>query len=321
MNKRHLALAVLVSGLAAFSTAAPLYRIALRQGNESVLARDKPVTRGSVVLFHRYPDGRLTSIPQENVAGFVATEKADESAAVHQPARPVRRRAILSLGTSDAAVAVAPARPLEPGEVRVLGTTGDGGSANAGTAGYGPMTGASSRDVAARSAIDAQVFPGDLPAPNGATGSGGAMYNQGTNVNGQPLLNGPVLNPTLSGAAPANPAAATVPQTGNQPINPNGFPATTATGPQAGAAQPVDANGFPAAPQPGQSSTAQPAQNTGGQTNANTNARPGNAQPNTNGQVQNNGTASPNQPATNNNGQPAQNTNTAPKSPNGASKQ
>ena len=317
MIKRAFALAVLVSGLAAFSPAAPPYRIALRGKTDPVLARDKPVARGSVVLFHRYSDGRLTSVPVEDVAGFVAS---DRDVAVQ---RPARRRAIV--GTADTAVAIAPVRPLEPGEVRVVGVTGaadaigGAGSAGAGTA---PMPGASSRDVAARSAIDAQVFPGDLPAPNPGAGAGtmaGTAYGQ--NAAGQPVLNQPVLNPTLSGSAPANGAAqsATQPinpngfpattttgaQSGGQPINPNGFPATTTTGPQSGA-QPIDSNGFP--------STAQPAQNVNGQPAQNTNqpAQTGNGQT-TAQPAQNGGQVQPNTP----------NTNAKPGNPNGgaASKQ
>ncbi len=304
MNKRHLALAVLVSGLATFSTAAPVYRIALRGKTEPVLARDKPVLRGSVVLFHRYSDGRLTSVPQEAVAGFAA---AEEGVAVQ---RPLRRRAIV--GTADTAVAIAPATPLGPGEVRMIGVTG-GGTAT-GTPGSA-MPGAASRDVAARSAIDAQVFPGDLPVPNGGTGGG----TNGT-MNGQTATGQPVLNPTLSGAAQTNVNAAAPTAAGQsgsaQPINPNGFPATTTTGPQAGAAQPIDPNGFPSGAQPGQNvnvngqtqtpqdSNAQPNQNSVGQANPT----------NGNGQVQSN-------PPATNNAKPAQN-NSKPNNPNGgASKQ
>ncbi|MEO8431326.1 MAG: hypothetical protein ABI592_07440, partial [Acidobacteriota bacterium] len=159
MTKSSVALAVLVSGFAAFASAAPAYRISLRGGTEPVLSRDKPVTRGSVVLFHRYSDGRLTSVPQEEVVGFAASDQTVTATTAPRPA--ARRRAIV--GTAAPAVAAGPAQPLAPGEVRAIGVTGASGAmgAAAGNAGNAPAgnaaaAGNASRDVAARSAVDAQ---------------------------------------------------------------------------------------------------------------------------------------------------------------------
>ncbi len=54
--KRSILLIVLLFLAAALATAAtrPRYRIELRNG-ESILAMDRPVHRGTIVLFHSYP--------------------------------------------------------------------------------------------------------------------------------------------------------------------------------------------------------------------------------------------------------------------------
>jgi hypothetical protein len=55
---------VLLSGLAA---AQSVYEIDLRD-RANYLSSDRPVERGRVVLFHRYPDGALLSIQKDEVA-------------------------------------------------------------------------------------------------------------------------------------------------------------------------------------------------------------------------------------------------------------
>jgi hypothetical protein len=102
----------LVSALAVAAVHA-LYRIDLRNG-ASVFSRDLPVHRGSVLLFHLYPGGVLTSVPEEDV---------------------VR----VQTGAVDAV-----RRVLQPGDVVVLGPTGGGqaGTAAAGQTVYGAATGA-----------------------------------------------------------------------------------------------------------------------------------------------------------------------------------
>jgi hypothetical protein len=91
----------LVAALALAAVRA-LYRIDLRDGR-SVFSRDLPVHRGSVVLFHLYPSGVLTSVPEEDVVRVQTG--ARESAA----------------------------RALQPGDVVVLGPTGGGQTSTAAT--------------------------------------------------------------------------------------------------------------------------------------------------------------------------------------------
>lgn len=247
MVKKIVLLAALVSGVAAISSARALYRIDVK-GSAPVLSRDQPVSRGSVVLFHRHPDGRLTSLPQEMVAGIVPA-----TGSVRAASTTIRRRGAADRAPVTAsAVQADPNRPLAPGEAVLLGSTGGGSTNPAGQmASPGPS---SAQAVAGRAAVEAQVFPGDLPAPSGMAGSG-------TNPNGYPAgvaAGQTVINPTLAGTttsatAPNTPigsngfptATMTGPQTGTNPINPNGFPATTTTGAQSGT-NPINPNGFPA---------------------------------------------------------------------------
>ena len=242
MVRKSLFLALLVTGLAAVAFARNSYRIERHTyridlaGHGVVLSKDQPVARGSVLLFHRLEDGLYTSVPVEEVV------------AITPSGRP---RA--TLGTAMVVSAPAePARPLRPGDTIVIGGTPASAPvySSDGTALAAPVAGAPSpsSDIAAHLALDTQVFPGDIPAPTGP-GSGygsapGALYGGGS------------MNPTFA----RGPAAATVPtsvgpngfpltttgpQSGTQPINPNGFPATTTTGPQSGV-QPINPNGFPA---------------------------------------------------------------------------
>ncbi|HEV8118435.1 MAG TPA: hypothetical protein VGQ32_07915, partial [Thermoanaerobaculia bacterium] len=71
------------------------YRIALRDGS-SVLSLDRPRPVGSVMVFHRYPGGRLTGVPAEMMV---------------EVRTGLRESARQGPGT---------AAPLEPGEVVVL---------------------------------------------------------------------------------------------------------------------------------------------------------------------------------------------------------
>lgn len=258
MARKTALFAVFVSGAAALASARALYRIDLQGSTAPVLAKDQPVQHGSVVLFHRYPDGRLTSVPREIVSGIGS---ADAAARASASAPVVRRRDAADRAVISATPAGSePGRPLAPGEAVLLGPTGDGSMNPAASV---PAAGTSSQAVAGRAAIEAQVFPGDPPGPS-VNGAAGGMA---VGPNGYPagMASGPVVvNPTLNGAATSTstpvpntsvgpngfPATTTTgPQSGTQPINPNGFPATTTTGPQSGA-RPIDSNGFPSATQP-----------------------------------------------------------------------
>jgi hypothetical protein len=71
--------AVLLAGVAATSAAAPaapnLYRIELAGGG-AVWAKDAPMQSGTLVTFHRYPDGVLVSIRRSDLVRVAITKPA-----------------------------------------------------------------------------------------------------------------------------------------------------------------------------------------------------------------------------------------------------
>ena len=255
MFRRTLSLAVLLltlSGLALARTEriritrlGRPWRVDLA-GNSYFLAREQPVARGTLLLFRSYPDGRWTSVPRELVVSV----------------RPSRGLA------ADADLArIRSARmpdPLQPGELRDLGETAGVAPATSMTSGMGSYSpsavgsaGTSAVDPG-RLAIDALVFRGDTPVPG--AGAGGASAQAGYGAGGM-VLNPTLVNPAAaSAAATAATAAANgfpAAGTGGQPINPNGFPATTTTGAESGT-QPINPNGFPATTTTGAESGIQP---------------------------------------------------------------
>jgi hypothetical protein len=255
MARKTLPIAVLVLGIAGFSSARALYRIEMR-GAAPVIAQDQPMTRGSVVVFHRHPDGRLTGIPRELVGGIGpvgASASASETPRASGTGSHIRvsqarlRPAVLDDTAFVSAEPARPSRPLEPGEAMFIGPAGSG-AASIGAAGQmGAPANSAAQAAAARAAVESQVFPGDLTTPVGNSNAGSANTAYGMGA-GQP-----VLNPTLTGAANvanngATPVLPTGAQSGTNPVGPNGFPVTT-TGPQ----NPIGPNGFPVtttAPQP-----------------------------------------------------------------------
>jgi hypothetical protein len=251
MARKTLPIAVLVLGITALASARALYRVEVK-GGRPVLAQDQPVNRGSMVLFHRFPDGRLVGVPQELV-GTVQPAAASDTETPRATGRGSHIRisgARVTASVPDEAIVVpdtgaAPVRPLEPGEAILLGPTGSGSTANFGSAAgqgaYGAGGGGNAAQAAAaRAAVESQVFPGDLTTPVAPSNGGSNGNMAGTNVYGAGAA--PVLNPTLTGTT--NTTANSGPQSGTQPINPNGFPATTANGPQSGT-NPIGPNGFP----------------------------------------------------------------------------
>ena len=202
------------------------------RGSASVAAKDQPVEIGSVLVFHRYPDGALTGIPIEDVVAVNSTS----------PAR------VLASADTAAVTATRPIVPLQPGDLVVIGPTGGNSSPSAAEAAaaaagrpYSPSAGGgppSPSSLAARDAIEAQVFPGELPGP----GAGMTTGSQQIYISGQAVLPAtPRPLPPTSVDSNGFPSMGT----GPQPINPNGFPAPTTRGPQSGT-QPVSPNGFPA---------------------------------------------------------------------------
>ncbi len=71
--RRSTLLAVFVFSLSSLAVAKTIYQIDLR-GNARVLAQDRPVRTGSLLLFHRYPDGLFASIPAAEVVRIVTAE-------------------------------------------------------------------------------------------------------------------------------------------------------------------------------------------------------------------------------------------------------
>jgi hypothetical protein len=262
--KRSLLSVALLFLTAAFATAAvrPLYRIDLRNG-ESVLSMDRPVHRGTIFLFHSYPKGGLTGLPEESV---IAIEPRTRAAA-------------------DEMTVVAPP-VLQPGEVIFLPPlAGDGGAtAAAGPAPSGdpsipggvydprnPAFGYSSPRTRGQQTLDSltgAVVPGDLgraisvppPTAEPPLGSNGFPVTPGTQAlaigpDGQPILVpagvpgstppqiGPNGTPVM---APAGAPGSTPPT-----IGPNGTPVLAPPGTPGSAPPPVGPNGYPATSPPG----------------------------------------------------------------------
>lgn len=289
MVKKIFTFAVLAAGIATCASARnhirvshSLYSIDVRtpSGAAIVMAEDQPVARGSVVLFHRYPDGLYTSVPSEEVAGIrpVAAQTAQtvvtkttqtqtQAVATQTARRRLRTRPVV--GTAVARAGSTESRPLAPGESMVIGTTGDG----AATTGYPanangvpspsagvPANASSATGIQNQQAVESMVFPGDLPAP-GAAGSAAATMSPVIYGGAQPAPPVGAMGTAAAGASPIGPngfpVTATGPQSGTNPINPNGFPALTTTGPQSGT-NPINPNGFPATTTTGPQNGAQP---------------------------------------------------------------
>jgi hypothetical protein len=253
MARRTLTTAVLVLGFSALASARALYRIDVR-GSAPVIAQDQPVVHGTVVVFHRHPDGRLTGVPRELVGSIETSGGVGPVAATGTGSRIRLSSARVRASVPDQVVvrpdASVPARPMEPGDTLLLGPTG-AGSPVSDAARAGPPPDGAARALAEKSALESQVFPGDPAAPanggaNGMNGANGA-YGYGAGAGSR------LSNPTMTGSANVanNGATATGPSGAQQgstqpfnPINPNGYPATATNGPQSGA-NPIGPNGYP----------------------------------------------------------------------------
>ncbi|MCA1610165.1 MAG: TolC family protein [Acidobacteria bacterium] len=106
--KRFLAGAVLALVGAASAVADTQYRIELR-GKPAVVSKDKPVERGTMLLYHRAPDGVLTSVPREDVLRVEAFETASASPRSPAPAAAARTAA----GPTPARITTPPATRRE----------------------------------------------------------------------------------------------------------------------------------------------------------------------------------------------------------------
>ena len=257
--KRLMALSLCFSAAAALAGAEvrAQYRIVMRDG-KVVAARDLPQQNGSVTMFHA-ESGALTGVPTEDVV------RVDTSVT---PKRFTGRSAPAIAGGMDAVT-----RPLQPGEVMVLGPIGDGGSgasiATQAGAGGAPGTGGAN-GAAANGSVNAN---GNFVNGNGTLGNGTSngtafdarMLGGGTPAaatgllpNGQPA-NSPLAGDVLRAQSGNVPTMSIDTQTQTSPngfapnaasqtttLNPNGTANTTTTGPVAGSTAPIGPNGFPA---------------------------------------------------------------------------
>jgi hypothetical protein len=247
------------------------YRIELANGS-SVLSVDRPVQRGSVLTFHA-PGGRLTGVPMEMIVRVVSDREVGDAATMTVKAPRLRG------GPLDRSTGPVSGR-LEPGDVLVLGPTGDGiapaqptiaGAPNAaatgvGAGGYGGYGGALNPNVINPNlANNSNANPANPVNPNGAimgtdglprvpsttdlsrlqTGQPTVGSNGFPAANGAPTVIGPNGTPTL---APG------VPGSGTMVIGPNGTPVT------AGGTTPtvIGPNGTPVIAPSGQPGAAQP---------------------------------------------------------------
>jgi hypothetical protein len=261
--KRLILLSLCFAGAAAAAATAEVraqYRIVTTDGRV-IVARDLPKQDGSVTTFHADRTGALTGLPTEQIV------RVETSVT---PQRFVPRTGPSGAAVSGGAEAVT--RPLQPGEVLVLGPIGDGGGgsiANQAAAagaipGNGSATGAGANGggnfVNSNGTFSNGTSNGTLGFDPRMLG-GGTAPSTGLLPNGQPAtqpLAGDVLRaqsgevPTMSidtqtqtspNGFPANAASQTT------TLNPNGQPNTTVTGPVAGSTQPIGPNGFPGTPQ------------------------------------------------------------------------
>ena len=76
--KRSLLISLLAFNLTSFATAQTIYEIDLR-GHMSLLSNDRPIQRGRVALFHRYPDGVFLSIPEDEIVRVVTASASPSS--------------------------------------------------------------------------------------------------------------------------------------------------------------------------------------------------------------------------------------------------
>src|ERR1700687_2863403 len=70
--KRYLLVSVLGLSLTSLATAQTIYQVDLR-GHTSLLSNDRPIQRGRLALFHRYPDGVFFSIPENEIVRVATT--------------------------------------------------------------------------------------------------------------------------------------------------------------------------------------------------------------------------------------------------------
>jgi hypothetical protein len=247
--KRILISSVLAFGLAAGVASAASrarYRVALADGS-SFAAADRPVQRGSVVVFHRFPEMSLVGVPEEDV---VAVEALDGSHAARVLAADADRATVVSTGDNP--------RILEPGEVVDVGITGgtpaaavvsapapaaSGGGFDSRLVGYGGgfFPGTNPADAAAAAAAAAAAVQAAPQAPIAANGFPSApLTATAIGANGTPVFPG-------------------VPGSASAVIGPDGTPIMANPGTPGATTPVIGANGTPVIAPAGTPGSAQPA--------------------------------------------------------------
>jgi hypothetical protein len=180
-----IACSLLLAAATALAAAAAPYRIALRDGRQ-ILVKDRPIRSGSVLLYHPYPRGVVTSVPIEFIFGVNAAL-----------ATSVNEASTISV--------------LNPGDLIILGPTGEG-------------------QPAPEPLAVAPPAPGSATIPGGVYDPRMPIYGGGTyiapNARGNPNAPGNPIGMTPS--ADLARAQSGPPPTAESPIAPNGYPANPA---------------------------------------------------------------------------------------------
>jgi hypothetical protein len=230
-----LSLVLLLAAALAGAATRARYRIQLRDGSQ-VLATDLPVQRGTVVTFHKAPGGLLTGLPAEEIVAIQAGSSKISSRL--EAADAVVRGRMTAIETL--------ARPLQPGDVVVLGPTGEGSVPT----GYGAAQPAPSA---------ASPY---TPPPSSAYGGGRyPSVPAGMTPNGQVVFAPQPGNPGAGSGAPPTVGPDGFPVTsGNPPmIGPNGTPVLTPAGAPGAAPPVIGPNGTPVLAPPGTPGSVPPA--------------------------------------------------------------
>ena len=76
--KPSLLISLLGFSLTSLAAAQTIYRMDMH-GHMSLLSNDRPIQRGRLALFHRYPDGVFLSIPEEEIVRVVMASASPTS--------------------------------------------------------------------------------------------------------------------------------------------------------------------------------------------------------------------------------------------------
>lgn len=159
----------------------PAFKIVV--GNDTILTLDRPRPVGGQLIFHRYPDGLLTSVRLSAITIGPRAASTESESGAPSAARPQAAEAF-PLSTSERVLVTARKPGLQPGEVLMLGETGSSklitrmtsppGSGNASGIRYVPRPGEGlpgkalfnpNRDY--RPEWDSTLVPGySMPFPN-----------------------------------------------------------------------------------------------------------------------------------------------------------